>query len=93
MQSGEVSLKRPLTRTKTSKHCSFAMEPVLSAEAFRWTRYEDIDVPWGPLDSDGEDALDPGGEDEEYSDIERMPEDLVRRSPRTTTVGYMLKFA
>ncbi|KAF7977601.1 hypothetical protein HWV62_3208 [Athelia sp. TMB] len=50
-------------------------------------KYEDIDVPWGPLDSDGEDALDPGGEDEEYSDIEKMPEDLVRRSPRTAIVG------
>lgn len=40
-------------------------------------KYEDIDVPWGPLDSDGEDALDPGGEDSEYSDIERNPEDLM----------------
>ncbi|KZP03300.1 hypothetical protein FIBSPDRAFT_845092 [Athelia psychrophila] len=37
-------------------------------------RWEDKDLPWGPLDSDGEDALDGDGDDSEYSDIEDVEE-------------------
>ena len=48
-------------------------------------RWDDAaDLPWGPLDSDGEDALDAldlGSDDEDYPDIVKSPEDLVRRPP------------
>ncbi|KZP31638.1 hypothetical protein FIBSPDRAFT_945143 [Athelia psychrophila] len=40
-------------------------------------RWEDIYLPWGPLDSDGEDdTLDVVGDDDEYSDMKDVPDEV-----------------
>lgn len=53
------------------------------------SRWENINLPWGPLDSDGEDD-DSGGDDGEFSDIEKVPGDVRLRLSRTTRQVYML---
>ncbi|KZP33699.1 hypothetical protein FIBSPDRAFT_847647 [Athelia psychrophila] len=45
-------------------------------------RWEDIYLPWGPLDEDGNDALEGSGDDSEYSDIEDVPEETARNAAR-----------